>query len=192
MGEVQRATAEDTDDVLAFYYRVIDDMQGTDFDVLWKKDIHPTDDEIRDAIAQGNLYVLREAVPETADFGSIAAALIMNNVEAPGYENVAWEVQAKPGEYQVLHVVATLAALHGQGLGSRLIQGVIEQARIAGLKAIRLDTFVHNKRGKGLYEKQGFYAVGDYDVFYPDLGTVTLSMYEYALGKSPVTFRKPV
>ena len=181
MGDVRKATVDETNAVLAFYHRVIDDMKGTDFDVLWKKNIHPTDDELREAVAQGNLYILREEVPETADFNSIAAALIMNNVEAPGYENVAWKVQAKRGEYQVLHVVATLAALHGQGLGTRLIHGTLEHAKAAGLKAVRLDTFMHNKRGKGLYEKMGFYPVGDYEITYADLGQVMLSMYEYAL-----------
>lgn len=181
MDDVRRATIEDTADVLAFYHRVIGDMKGTDFDVLWKQDVHPSDAEIKDAVASGCLYVLKKITPETASLGSIAAALIMNNDEAPGYENVAWKVQAAPGEYGVLHVVATLAALHGQGLGTQLLQGVIESARDLGLKAIRLDTFPHNKRGKGLYEKMGFCPVGDYDVFYPDLGTLTLSMYEYAL-----------
>ena len=181
MGDVRKATIEETDSVIAFYHRIIDDMKGTDFDVLWKKDIHPSDDEIREAVANGNLYVLKVETPETATFNSIAAALIMNNEEAPGYENVAWEVQAKPGEYQVLHVVATLAALHGQGLGTRLIGGTLEYAKAADLKAVRLDTFMHNKRGKGLYEKMGFYPVGDYEITYSDLGQVMLSMYEYAL-----------
>lgn len=181
MNHVIRATAEDTEAVLAFYHRVIDDMKGTDFDVLWKRDVHPTDEELRQAVAQDNVYLIKVEVPETAEVGNIAAALIMNEETAPGYENARWQIEAQPGEYQVLHVVATLSTLHGQGLGTKLIEGTLDYARQLGLKAVRLDTFVYNKRGKGLYEKMGFYPVGDYEVSYSDLGIVTLSLYECAI-----------
>ena len=45
----------------------------------------------------------------------------------------------------------------------------------------RLDTFVDNVRSHGLYEKLGFTNVGTFPVFYDDLGTVQLDMFELPL-----------
>ena len=41
MLEVRKARADEIDAVLDFYAKMIDGMQGTDFDVQWRHDGHP-------------------------------------------------------------------------------------------------------------------------------------------------------
>ena len=77
--------------------------------------------------------------------------------------------------------MATLPAYHGNGFARQLMEAAIAASRADGLKVLRLDTFVDNVRSHGLYEKLGFTMVGTYPIFYDDLGTVQLDMFELAL-----------
>lgn len=173
--EVRKATAADMDAVLDFYTAMIDEMQGTDFDILWKHDVHPTHASLRDAVEQDQLYI------GIAGDGQIACAAVVNHEQAPGYEQVPWAVEAPLEELGVLHSVATRPAYHGRGFATRLMEGVIQGSREDGLRALRLDTFTTNNRSQGLYAKTGFANRGTWPVFYEDLGTVDLVMFEYVL-----------
>ena len=173
--DVRKATAADKDAVLNFYSTMIDEMQGTDFDVLWKHDVHPTTESLVDAIGQGQLYI------GIANDGCIACAAVVNHDQAPGYDDVPWAVPASAEEVGVLHSVATLPAHHGRGFASKLMEAIIDTSREEGLLALRLDTFVDNNRSQGLYAKTGFTDLGRWPLYYEDLGTIDFAMYEYVL-----------
>ncbi|SHK42376.1 Acetyltransferase (GNAT) family protein [Desulfatibacillum alkenivorans DSM 16219] len=66
--------------------------------------------------------------------------------------------------------------MRGKGVGSRLLQGVVDYARDRGFSVIKLDVLDTNPRAKALYERSGFKAVKT--VSYP---------YLYSLGFSGVT-----
>ena len=172
---VRRANAADMDAVLAFYTRMIDEMQGTDFDILWKHDVHPSHAFLRSSVEHGYAFI------GIAEDGAIACALVVDHDRAPGYEQVPWEVDAPLSEVGIVHSVATLPAYHGRGFASQLMRAVIDASREEGLKALQLDTFTDNVRSHGLYEKLGFVNHGAHPIFYDDLGTVDLDMFEYAL-----------
>ena len=55
MLEVRKARADEIDAVLDFYAKMIDGMQGTDFDVQWRHDGHPSKDFLREAVAAGQM-----------------------------------------------------------------------------------------------------------------------------------------
>lgn len=57
MLEVRKARADEIDAVLDFYAKMIDGMQGTDFDVQWRHDGHPSKDFLREAVAAGQMIV---------------------------------------------------------------------------------------------------------------------------------------
>lgn len=171
----RKATTEDKPAVIDFYAQMIDEMKGTDFDVLWKHDVHPSHAFLCDAVEEGSAYI------GIAEDGRIACAMIVDKKPAPGYENVPWPTGAAASEAGVLHVVATLPAYHGKGFARQLLQFAIDCSRAEGLQALRLDTFVDNVRSHGLYEKMGFINVGTYPITHADLGTVQLDMFELAL-----------
>ncbi len=50
----------------------------------------------------------------------------------------------------------------GQGIGKRLIEAIIKEARLRGYKRMRLDTLAKMKKAQLLYRKFGFYEIEKY------------------------------
>ncbi len=173
--EVRKAIPDDLDAVMDFYAKMIDEMQGTDFDILWKHDEHPTHAFLRESVEQGRMML------GIAEDGCIACALVVDHNRAPGYEAVPWKVDAPIDQVGIVHIVATRPAYHGRGFAKRLLRGAIEVARAEGLRSLQLDTFVDNVRSHGLYEGLGFVNHGPWPVYYDDLGTTELDLFEYVL-----------
>lgn len=171
----RKASMADMDAVMDFYYNMIEEMRGTDFDILWQHDKHPSDALLRGSVEQGQMFI------GITDDGNIATALIINHDRAPGYECVPWEVNVPLEELGIVHLVATRPAYHGHGYASLLMEFAIDVSREEGLRALQLDTFVDNVRSHGLYDKLGFINHGAWPVYYDDLGTVDLDMFEYVL-----------
>ncbi|MCR2035440.1 GNAT family N-acetyltransferase [Adlercreutzia mucosicola] len=205
---VRRARIDEFDAVLDFYTQMIDQMQGTDFDVRWRHGEHPSPAFLRESLEAGQVIIgllgegedvksagCEVAASEAATSGAgvspagavdgegavIASAMVVNHEGAPGYAAVSWDVDAAPEQVGVLHVVATLPAYHGRGFARQLLRGGIEIARGDGLVALRLDTFPHNIRGRGLYKSCGFTDHGLWTVHYPALGDIQVVMYELLL-----------
>lgn len=176
MLEVRKATIDDTEKVLDFYHAMIDEMQGTNFDILWKRDQHPSDDFLRESIERG--YLILGTVAD----GNIASALVIDRNAAPGYEKAPWRLLASEDEIGIVHSVATRPMYHGRGFATQLMQESIQIARNDGLRALRLDTFIDNVRSHGLYAKLGFINHGTWPVYYDDLGTIGLDLFEYVIG----------
>lgn len=172
---VRKATVQDMDEVLDFYHAMIEEMQGTDFDIRWKRDEHPSDAFLRESVECGYALI------GVADDGNIACALVVDHTSAPGYELAPWRVQAPANEIGIVHSVATRPAYHGRGFARCLMQAAIESARAEGLRALQLDTFIDNVRSHGLYESIGFINHGAFPVFYGDLGTIDLDLFEYVI-----------
>lgn len=202
MLEVRAARPDEFDAVLDFYTEMIDQMQGTDFDVQWKHGVHPSPEFLRSSLEMGQVVIgllppetaCEEAADTTSDaegadpvFGEqgadsvIACALVVNHEGASGYDAVPWAVNVPTEQVGVLHVVATLPTYHGRGLARQLVNATADLARARGLAALRLDTFPHNVRGRGLYESCGFEDKGEWTVHYPSLGDTQVNMYELAL-----------
>lgn len=209
MLEVRKARVDELDAVFDFYGQMADQMEGTDFDVQWRRGGHPSAELLRASVEAGQMIIgvlIEDAEGEEAaadgrvsgagatvgaraegDKGAdgsrpvIASAMVVNHEGSPGYEAVPWAVDAEPESVGVLHVVATLPAYHGRGFARQLLTRGIEISRADGLAVLRLDTFPHNKRARSLYESCGFEDRGDWTVYYPALGDIQVSMYERAL-----------
>lgn len=184
---VRVARADEAEQVVAFYTRMIDEMQGTDFDVRWRHGVHPSAEYLQESTQAGDVLVgvLDADDPDTAQAvgaSRIACALVMNSEADAGYERGAWLVNAAPEDVAVLHVVATLAAFHGRGFARQLVNASVDTARVAGKKTVRLDTFTTNSRGRRLYEKCGFTCIGEYPHFYPQIDpTLATALYEFVI-----------
>lgn len=178
---VRKATAADTEAVLDFYHLVIDEMQGTDFDIFWKRDVHPSDEFLRQAIEQSYLYIGTIRNLSEPEFEEITCALVIDRSPAPGYEKVPWKIDAPASEVGIMHSVATRAKHHGKGFGTALLLGAIDGSREEGLRSLQLDTFIDNVRSHGLYNKLGFINHGAWPVYYDGFGTMELDFFEYVL-----------
>ena len=120
MATVRKARADEVGQVLDFYTRMIDAMRGTEFDVCWEHDVHPTQAFLRASTEAGE--VLAVVAPEGGAAGScFAAALVLNAEADPGYGQARWQVDAAPDEVLVVHVLATLPEFHGCGFARQLL-----------------------------------------------------------------------
>lgn len=126
----RKATMADMDAVMDFYYNMIEEMQGTDFDILWQHDKHPSDAHLRESVERGYMFI------GIAEDGNIATALVVNHDRAPGYEAVPWKVDAPLDELGIVHSVATRPAYHGRGYASMLMEFAIDVSRGEGLRAL--------------------------------------------------------
>ena len=65
--QISRASEAEYPEVRQFYHSLIDAMQDTPFHPMWKKDIYPSQEDLRSAIGEGSLFIGRSG-------GQIAAA----------------------------------------------------------------------------------------------------------------------
>ena len=56
---ITKVLPEEYQEVRSFYHTVIDSFQDAAFHPMWKKDIYPSPEELRDAIAEGSLFIGR-------------------------------------------------------------------------------------------------------------------------------------
>lgn len=81
----------------------------------------------------------------------------------------------------VLHVLAVHPNHRGKGLARKLVEGVIEQERTAGKKALRLDVIENNTTAEKLYQKLGFQYIQTKTLYYDVVGEMTFKLYELVL-----------
>lgn len=78
MLETSKAVPDDMDAVMHFYTCMIDEMRGTDFDILWKHDVHPSRAFLRESVEKGCLYAAASCVlcVAAAFLGEIASSAL--------------------------------------------------------------------------------------------------------------------
>lgn len=111
-------------------------------------------DDTRQRIAKGMCYVATED-------GALAGTIVLNppgtTIEHPWYD--------KPG-VAVFHQFAVHPEAQGQGLGSRLMDHIEQQARTLGATELACDTAEGAVHLIAMYEKRGFRIVAkaDWDI----------------------------
>ena len=172
MLHIRTAGMDDYDNVRDFYYSVIDGLKDAKYSPDWKKDIYPTQEYLSDCIKNNELYV-----GETD--GKIVSCMVVNHEYNEGFSKVKWSVEAKDTELYVVHILGVLSAYSGRGIGSQMVQRVIETARENKIKTIRLDVLDGNLPAEKTYVKSGFKYVDTIDMFYENEGWLRSRMFEY-------------
>ncbi|MFC4908601.1 GNAT family N-acetyltransferase [Actinomadura gamaensis] len=65
------------------------------------------------------------------------------------------DAKARPGEL-LLDSLAVSSAARGKGVGTKLLQATVDEARRRGLRRVRLEVVDTNPRARALYERFGF------------------------------------
>ena len=172
--DIRLAVAADFSAIRSFYNQLIDDMLSWKHHPMWDKEGHPSDAYLQAALDAGQLWVACFA-------GEVVAALIVNHDANEGYFSTPWKVSAAAGEFSVVHAFGVSTRHQGRGLGTAMMQGVIERARAAGEKAVRLDVIDLNLPAARAYTRLGFYKCAEISLYYPEVGWQLFHMYEYAL-----------
>ena len=168
----RKAEKEDFYKIRSLYWTLIDQEQDDPSFPHWKKGIHPSDEMIQNSIDREELYVL-------ADGDEVAACVIANDEKVDGYSDAPWQIDSD--EVIVLHVLAVHPDRRRKGLAQRLVENVIEQARNAGKKALRLDVIENNTSAEKLYQELGFRYIQTKTLYYDVVGEMTFKLYELVL-----------
>lgn len=174
MVEFFRAKTEEAEKILAFYYDLIDGMQGAEYPLKWTKGVYPLLSDLEVAAADGTLYY---AVMDD----EIVGAFIVEGRQPDGYENVPWTIEAEEDKVAVLHLIGTSPRHQRKGLGKLALRRAMEIAAQNGSSVMRLDTLTWNVPGQKLYESVGFNCCGDIVLTYACTGTIPFRTYEISL-----------
>jgi len=174
MLEIRKAKTEEIERVINYYHNVIDAMEGSKYNPCWKKNIYPSDEYIKKAVTDQNLFL-------GFDDGRIATAMMLDNKANPGYVDVDWQREFPQHEIMVVHIFGVHPYFTGKGYAKQMLARAIEYARETGQKALRLDVLSGSVPAKKLYEKMGFKEVQTIDMFYEDTGWTKFDLYEYLL-----------
>lgn len=171
---IRIAEIEEFEAVRDFYWETIDLMEGRTDTVGWKKGIYPSDQFLKESIENGELYVIKEE-------GGYIAGVVINSKWNEGYEGLPWSIDCAREEIMVPHALAVHPALHGQRIGTAVVEDILSIARERGIKTVRLDILGGNTAAEQLYLDMGFQFVQAKDMFYEDTGWTEFLMYELVL-----------
>jgi len=82
--------------------------------------------------------------------GKVAGYLYAYDVQRPE----TWATFARPHMY--IDQIAVAAVSQRHGLGSRLMDAVLERARLVGIERVELDTWWFNSRARSFFARHGF------------------------------------
>ncbi len=97
--QFQKAGPADFAAVRQFYWDLIDAMAAENEKIGWKKGVYPTDRQLAEALARGQLYTLTEA-------GALCACVLLNSDCNPGYAGAAWGLDCPPEQVLIPRALA--------------------------------------------------------------------------------------
>ena len=150
---IRLATPADIDEIVRGYEELFDYEDAHERFSNWSRGVYPTREVAEAARAAGTLYVLREE-------GALRASAILNRVQPPEYAAAEWRVPAGPDEALVVHTLCVPPSQARRGAARKMLRFAAEKARREGLRALRLDTWLHNRPAAMLYASEGFRAAG--------------------------------
>lgn len=171
---VRPARPQELDAVESLYGEVIDAMIGTPFDIMWRRGEHPSRSMLEGAASAGELLVAE-------DESGLVGSVVLNALQAQGYERVPWPCAAAPAEVRVVHALAAHPRARGKGVGAALLGACLDRARGKGAHALRFDVVPTNEPAIALYRRLGFCDCGLHELRYEGFDPLPFRMFEMVL-----------
>lgn len=127
-----------------------------------------------DSLIKSQLFVLEEN-------GEILASVILNNEANESYRLVNWSREVSDEKVLIIHVLAVSPKHAGKGLGTKMMQYILDYAKETGMQAVRMDVISNNSSAERLYQKIGFQFVQTQRLYYEVTGEKDFNLYEYYL-----------
>ncbi|AHN23685.1 MULTISPECIES: GNAT family N-acetyltransferase [Lysinibacillus] len=140
----------------------------------WKKGIYPIKETAIKGIQEGNLYVLK-------DGSHIAGTVILRREQEVAYSKVDWKIHLAPEDILVIHTFAVHPAYLKKGIGTKIMDFIIEHSKAMNIKAIRLDVYEKNQPAINLYKKYDFAYIDTVDLGYSEYGLEKFELYQKLL-----------
>lgn len=146
---IRKAIAEDICAVAQIYDEIHTEEEAGRASVGWVRNVYPTEETAKEALAKGDLYVL-------ADEGKIVAAARINQEQVPEYELADWEFEAADAKIMVLHTLVVSPSAGSRGYGKQFVEFYEQLARERNCPYLRMDTNERNQKARGFYRKMGY------------------------------------
>ena len=172
--EFRVAKKQEFDSVRDLYWTLIDETSHLPSFPHWKKGEHPSDEWLMDSLIKSQLFVLEENE-------KILASVILNNEANESYQRVNWSREVPDEKILIIHVLAVSPKRAGKGLGTKMMQYILDYAKKTGMQAVRLDVISNNSSAEHLYQKMGFRFVQTQRLYYEVTGERDFNLYEYYL-----------
>lgn len=171
---IRKAKTDELPQLLRFYETVCDAQDLSPYSPSWHFGIYPAEEDLLDHLEAGEFTLL------TRD-DRIAAAGVLAAGEDPIYANAAWPTVCASEKVCVLHLFAVHPDFRRRGLSGRLLEALAAQAKVEGMRVLRLDVVTGNLPAERLYLRHGFRFAEEREVFYPDTGNISVRLFERVL-----------
>ena len=155
--EIRLCEKTDIEATGAFYDNVVLWLDAHVNYPKWEYKVYPSVEFVEEKTEEKTLYICEEA-------GKIVGAFVLNADPNGDYQKGNWSRDLEDGDYLVIHSLAIAPEAQGLGLGSKVIDFSVDEAKKRGYSSIRLDVVPDNIPAKKLYEKNGFSYSGDFDL----------------------------
>ena len=171
---IQLATAADLPAISSIYEAIHDREEAGPVYTNWQRGKYPTTNTAQEALDAGTLYVGEEA-------GILWGVVNLNGIQLPEYNDIPWNIPAKPEEVGVIHTLCIHPAHGGRGYARQMVAFCEEEARRQGKTVIRLDTWENNLPANTMYPRLGYQSAGATEFFFQGFIHEILNCYEKAL-----------
>lgn len=116
---------------------------------IFQEGVYPTRKIAETALQNGALHIYEE-------HGIILGSIISDGQQPDEYKKIDWPSKASDDKVKVIHLIIVKPSVYGKGVGSALVNYIIDNAKKQSYMAIRLDTGEQNIPAASLYKKLGF------------------------------------
>lgn len=146
---IRQAIEEDLDSIEEGYREHFAHEKKYGAYTVFQEGVYPTRRDAQKALQNHSLYVYEEK-------GTVLGSIIVDGRQPEEYKGIEWPCCAQEEQVKVIHLLMVRPCAAGKGIGSALVNYVVETAKKAGCKAVRLDTGEQNIPASTLYRKSGF------------------------------------
>ena len=168
------ARREDAKEILDLYSLVIEKVNASTVRLGWNIEIYPDRSFIDEAIAAGEMCILRKD-------DRIAAAAVVNHKVNPEYDEIDWEIKGPPSKIATIHALAVAPDMRGGSLSYAMLADIERYCRDCGDLAVHLDVIDTNIPAYKLYMRNGYTEVDCIKMYYEVVGTREFWMLEKVL-----------
>lgn len=143
------AAASDLDDIEKSYQEHFAHEKEHGAYTVFREGVYPTRKDAETALQNGALYVAEEN-------NIILGSIILDDRQPDEYQKVDWPSKAPKKRVRVIRLLMVRPSAAGKGVGSGLVNHVLEVAKRRSCVAVRLDTGEQNIPAVSLYKKLGF------------------------------------
>lgn len=119
---------------------------------IYREGVYPTGKDMEAALRSGMLYIAEEN-------NVVLGSVILDHEQPEEFQMLEWPSGAPEKRVRVIRLLLVRPGSTGKGIGSALVEHVLNVSRRQFCMAVRLDTGAQNTPAISLYEKLGFYLV---------------------------------